>query len=66
MLSEVIFPKGCSFFLRLTFVIIGGIVYYLIMIIVLWLRVDSNDLKLATAIIVMLAMALPNFKKGGK
>ena len=46
------------------YVIIGGIVYYLIMIVVLWLRVDSNDLKLATAIIVMLALAIPNLKKG--
>ncbi|MBR5341117.1 MAG: ABC transporter permease [Erysipelotrichaceae bacterium] len=64
VLSEVIFPKGCSFYMRLFFVIVGGIVYYLIMIIVLWLRVDSNDLKLATAIIVMLALSIPNLRKG--
>jgi len=66
VLSEVIFPKGCQFFTRLIFVIIGGIVYYLIMIVVLWLKVDSNDLKLATAIIVMLALWLPNLRKGKK
>ena len=66
VLSEIIFPKGCSFYLRLLFVILGGVVYYLIMIVVLWLRVDSNDLKLATAIIVMLALAIPNFRKGNK
>ncbi len=66
VLSEIIFPKGCQFYTRLSFVIIGGIVYYLIMIVVLWLRVDSNDLKLATAIIVMLALAIPNLKKGVK
>jgi len=66
VLSEVIFPKGCQFFTRLIFVIIGGIVYYLIMIVVLWLKVDSNDLKLATAIIVMLALWLPNLRKGMK
>ncbi|MBQ1482175.1 MAG: ABC transporter permease [Erysipelotrichaceae bacterium] len=64
VLSEIIFPKGCQFFTRLIFVIIGGIVYYLIMIVVLWLRVDSNDLKLATAVIVMLSLAIPNLKKG--
>ena len=64
VLSEIIFPKGCQFFTRLIFVIIGGIAYYLIMIVVLWLRVDSNDLKLATAIIVMLSLAIPNLKKG--
>ncbi len=66
VLSEIIFPKGCQFYTRLLFVIIGGIVYYLIMIVVLWLRVDSNDLKLATAIIVMLSLAIPNLKKGVK
>ena len=66
VLSEIIFPKGCQFYTRLLFVIIGGIVYYLIMIVVLWLRVDSNDLKLATAIIVMLSLAIPNLRKGVK
>ncbi|MCR4633386.1 MAG: ABC transporter permease [Erysipelotrichaceae bacterium] len=64
VLSEIIFPKGCQFFTRLIFVVAGGIVYYLIMIVVLWLRVDSNDLKLATAVIVMLSLAIPNLKKG--
>ncbi len=64
VLSDIFFPKGCSFYFRLAFVIIGGIVYYLIMIIVLWLRVDSNDLKLATAIIVMLCLSLPGLRKG--
>ena len=63
VLSEFLFPKGCQFFVRLSFVIIGGIVYYLIMIFVLWMRIDSNDLKLATALIVMLALAIPNLKK---
>lgn len=66
VLSEIIFPKGCQFFVRLTFVIIGGIVYYMIMILVLWLKIDSNDLKLATAIIVMIFLWLPNIRKGAK
>ena len=65
VLSEAIFKKGCSFYTRLIFVIVGGVLYYLIMILILWLKVDSNDLKLATAIIVMLCLAIPNFKKGG-
>jgi putative ABC transport system permease protein len=63
VLAELFFPKGCQFFVRLLFVIIGGIVYYLIMILVLWMHIDSNDLKLATAIIVMLALAIPNLRK---
>lgn len=66
VLSEIFFKKNTSFIVRLSFVIIGGIIYYLIMIIVLWLRVDSNDLKLFTALIVMIFMSVPNFRKGVK
>ena len=65
-LSEVFFKKGCSFYTRLAFVIIGGIVYYLVMVLILWLKVDSNDLKLFTAIIVALFLSIPNLKKGSK
>ncbi len=63
-----IFKKGCSFYTRLTSVIIGGILYYIAMVIILWLRIDSNDLKLFTAIIVTIFLAIPNLdlKKGGK
>ena len=63
-----IFKKGCSFYTRLTSVIIGGIIYYAAMVIILWLRIDSNDLKLFTAIIVTIFLAIPNLKvkKGGK
>ena len=35
------------------------------MVIILWLNIDSSDLKLATAIIVMLCLAIPNLRKGG-
>jgi len=66
VLSEALFKKGCSFYIRLLFVIVGGIVYYLIMIVILWLKIDSNDLKLATAIIVALCLAIPGLKKGAK
>lgn len=65
VISEAIFKKGCSFYIRLSAVILGGIIYYLIMVVILWLNIDSSDLKLATAIIVMICLAIPNFKKGG-
>ena len=65
-LSKAIFKKGCSFYTRLLFVIIGGILYYIIMVLILWLRIDSNDLKLYTALIVMIFLAIPNIKKGMK
>lgn len=61
---KLIFKKGCSFYTRLLFVIIGGIIYYVIMVLILWLNVDSNDLKLFTALIVVLCLTIPNLKKG--
>ena len=65
-ISRLIFKKGCSFYTRLAFVIVGGILYYSVMILILWLRIDSNDLKLFTAIIVAIFLAIPNLKKGSK
>lgn len=64
--SKVIFKKGCSFYTRLAFVMVGGIIYYTVMVFILWLRIDSNDLKLFTAIIVAIFLAIPNLKKGRK
>lgn len=66
VLLDTFFKKGCSFYTRLASVIVGGIIYYLIMVVILWLKVDSNDLKLATAIIVTICLAVPNLKKGVK
>lgn len=63
-INKTIFRKGCSFYTRLAFVIVGGIIYYAAMVIILWLRIDSNDLKLFTAIIVTIFLAIPNLKKG--
>ncbi len=63
ILCDAIFRKGCSFYIRLGFVIIGGIVYYIVMVIILWLKLDANDLKLFTAIIVAIFLAIPYLKK---
>ena len=45
--------------ISLFFVIVGGIVYYVIMGVALWLRLPTNDLKLFTALIVAFALAIP-------
>ena len=41
------------------FIVIGGILYYFVMTVILWLKLDANDLKLFTAIIVALFLAVP-------
>ena len=77
VLCDAIFRKGCNFSVRLSFVILGGIVYYLVMVLILWLKLDPNDLKLFTAVIVAAFLAVPylkgqakssfhRLKKGGK
>ncbi len=66
ILCDAIFKKGCSFWIRMAFVVFGGIVYYLVMIIVLWLKLDPNDLKLFTALIVAIFLAVPYFRGKAK
>lgn len=54
--------KHLNFWGKLTFVVLGGVVYYIVISIVLWLKLDSNDLKLFTAVIVALFLAVPYLK----
>ncbi len=59
VLCDAIFRKGCNFGVRLGFVVLGGVIYYIVMTLILWLKLDPNDLKLFTAIIVALFLAVP-------
>ena len=51
VLGDAILGKHMNFMGKLIFVIFGGIVYYIVIGIVLWLQMPSDDLKLFTAII---------------
>jgi len=62
VLCDAIFRKGVNFAVRLSFVVLGGVVYYLVMVVILWLRLDPNDLKLFTALIVAIFLAVPNLR----
>ena len=74
VLGDAILGKHMDFKGRLTFVVLGGIIYYIVIGIVLWLKMPSDDLKLFTAIIVAIFLAVPylkgksksSFKKAGK
>ena len=59
VLCDAIFRKGTSFWVRLCFVLVGGIVYYIVMSIILWLKLNTDDLKLFTAILVAVFLAVP-------
>ena len=62
VLGEAIFRKHINYIIRLIFVIVGGILYYIAMGIVLWLKMPTDDTKLFTAIIVAIFLAVPNIR----
>ena len=59
VIARAILGKNLNFFGTLTFTVIGGVIYYAVVVVVLWLRLNSNDLKLFTAIIVAVFLAVP-------
>lgn len=75
IIAQVIFGKiNCNFAFKLFFVAIGGVIYYMVLQVVLWLGLNANDLKLISACIVAAFLAIPYlkeryfpnlFKKGG-
>ena len=51
--------NNIAFALTLSFTVIGGVIYYAVVVVVLWLRLNSSDLKLFTAVIVAVFLAVP-------
>ena len=74
VIGRATLKKHLNFYGSLSFTVIGGILYYMVVVIVLWLKLDSNDLKLFTAIIVGVFLAVPylreqsrtSFRRAGK
>lgn len=66
VLGEALFRKHINFVIRLIFVIVGGILYYIAMGIVLWLKMPTDDTKLFTAVIVAIFLAVPYLQKKAK
>ncbi len=59
VLSRALLGRFLNFFGTLTFTVLGGVVYYVVMGVGLWLKLNPNDLKLIIAIIVALFLAIP-------
>ncbi len=66
VIGEAILGKRLNFAGRLAFVVIGGIIYYLVYTLVLWLKIDSNLMKMFTAIIVAVFLAVPYLRAQSK
>ena len=63
IIGEVIFGKLFrNFGLKLFAVAIGAIIYYIVLQVVLQLGLNTNDLKLVTALIVAVFLAIPHWK----
>ena len=64
IIGDVLFGKFArNFAAKLLAVAVGAIVYYLVLQIVLWLGLNTNDLKLLSALVVAVFLALPTMKK---
>ena len=66
MLGEALAGKRLNFMLRLTFVVLGGVIYYIVYVFVLWLKFPADDMKLLTAIVVAIFLAIPNLRNASK
>ena len=52
-----------NFALKLLSVSLGAIIYYIVLIIVIWMGFDRDLLKLLSAIVVAIFLAIPYLKK---
>ena len=73
IISNVIFGRiFINFALKLVAVVIGAVLYYIVIQVVLWLGLNTNLLKLLSALVVAMFLALPywkgkiHLKKGGR
>lgn len=63
IIGEVVFGKiNQNFGFKLFSVAFGAIIYYLVLQVVLWMGLNSNDLKLLSALVVAVFLAIPYMK----
>ena len=66
VLGEALMGKHLNFMLRLAFVVLGGVIYYVVYVFVLWLKFPADDMKLLTAIVVAIFLAIPYLRSASK
>lgn len=66
VLGEVILGKHLNFIGRLAFTAVGAIIYYIVIQIVLWLGLSTQNTKLFSAIVVAVFLAVPYLRKNAK
>ena len=63
VIGEVLFSRVKNFAFKLMFVALGSVLYRIIIALVLQLGLDSNYMKLLTAIVVVIALSVPVLQK---
>ncbi|MBS7403045.1 MAG: ABC transporter permease [Oscillospiraceae bacterium] len=66
VLGNAIFRKHMNFAISLIFVVLGGVIYYLVVGFVMWLKMPTDLLKLLTAVIVTIFLSVPYLKDKSK
>ena len=66
MVGNAILGKKLNFAGHLAFVVVGAILYYVVYTLILWLKMNPNLMKLFTAIIVALFLAVPYLRSRAK
>ena len=66
VVGRALLGKRLNFYGTLSFTVIGGVLYYTVVVVVLWLKLNSNDLKLFTAIIVAVFLSVPYLREQSK
>lgn len=59
VIGEVLMGRLSSFYWKLTSVVVGSVIYFVIRAVVLRMGMNANDMKLLSAIIVALALCTP-------
>lgn len=66
VLGEAFLGKHLNFMVRLIFVVLGGVIYYVVYVFVLWLKFPADDMKLLTAVVVAIFLAIPYLQNTSK
>lgn len=66
VLGELILGKHLNFIGRLAFTAVGAIIYYIVIQVVLWLGLSTQNTKLFSAIVVAVFLSVPYLRKSAK
>ena len=63
VIGEVIFSKiARNFAVRLMTVLVGGVIYYIVYQVIVFTGIDTNLLKMLSAVVVAIFLGVPNIK----